>query len=208
MNTNLYAEIKRSSSGGRRKATNNHHLGPKANTHCRVWRATTAAELKVWFGLIIKMGLHQESSPAQHCSKEGRNGWRKTSTRPLLRQRYLSSRRRYRVPKNCMSLTRFEQIKRYLHVSDPRIELDRQHWYKKLSPLAEQLQEHFRQYFVPGTKVATNEMMVRFFWSKSSHFEGQEQAYQTRLQDLCLMFSGVYVWVFMVFSISRDSRTC
>jgi len=66
VNTNLYAEIKRSSLGEGRKTAKNQHLDAKANTHSRVWRATTAAELKVWLGLVIEMSLHREPSPAGH----------------------------------------------------------------------------------------------------------------------------------------------
>ena len=61
-----------------------------------------------------------------------------------------------------MSLNRFEQLKRYFHVSDPRLELDSGHWYEKLEPLASVLRQRFRQYYLPATKVAIDEMVVRF----------------------------------------------
>ena len=61
-----------------------------------------------------------------------------------------------------MSLNRFEQLKRYFHVSDPRIELEVKDWYKKLDPLASVLEERFRAYYLPAIKVAIDEMVVRF----------------------------------------------
>ena len=61
-----------------------------------------------------------------------------------------------------MSLNRFQQLKRYLHVSDLRVELDVKHWYQKVEPLASILREQFQQYYLPGTKVAIDEMVVRF----------------------------------------------
>jgi len=61
-----------------------------------------------------------------------------------------------------MSLNRFEQLNRYFHVFNPQIALDVKQWYKKLDLLASVLQERFRVYYMPATKVATNEIVVRF----------------------------------------------
>ena len=61
-----------------------------------------------------------------------------------------------------MSLTRYQQLKRYLHVSDPGISLETRDWYLKLEPLASTLQQRFQQYYLPSTKVAIDEMVVRF----------------------------------------------
>lgn len=128
----------------------------------RSWKDTTSHELKVWIGITIKMGLHKEAALALYWSKAGRNSWRKVSRRPVQRHRRLATQPKYRVPRNCMSLNRFQQLKRYFHVSDPRIELDIKHWYEKLNPLASVLQERFRSYYLPATKVAIDEMVVRF----------------------------------------------
>jgi len=67
-----------------------------------------------------------------------------------------------------MSLNHFPQLERYFHVSDPQVELDVNHWYQKLDPLASILQLRFPQYYLPGTKVAIHEMVVRF-WGWSRH---------------------------------------
>ena len=101
-----------------------------------------------------------------------------------------------------MSLTRFEQIKRYLHVSDPRIELDRQHWYKKLSPLAEQLQESFRHYFVPGTKVAIDEMMVRFCGRSLHTLKVKNKPIKQGYKIFALCSQG-YTYGFLWYSVSQ-----
>jgi len=61
-----------------------------------------------------------------------------------------------------MSLNRFQQLKRYLHISDPQVELDLKHWHAKVDPLASILRERFQKYYLPGTKFAIDEMVVRF----------------------------------------------
>ena len=61
-----------------------------------------------------------------------------------------------------MSLNRYEQLKQYFHVSDPRITLDVKDWYQKVEPLASTLQRRFQEYYLPSTKVAIDEMVVRF----------------------------------------------
>ena len=103
VNTNKYPEIKRQDQGrgGRARMTPGETT---SNLHSQKWTPTSASELKTWFGLTIKMGIHRVPSLSLHWSKEGRNGWRKTSFRPVLRQRRLASPCRYKVPKKCMSL--------------------------------------------------------------------------------------------------------
>lgn len=61
-----------------------------------------------------------------------------------------------------MTLNRYEQLKRYFHVSDPQVTLDVKDWYQKVEPLASTLQQQFQQYYLPSTKVAIDEMVVRF----------------------------------------------
>ena len=124
--------------------------------------------------LTIKMGVHREPALPLHWNKRARASWRQISKKPLpvwVQQSHQRSRlwlSSYWIPKNCMSHTRFQQIKRYFHVADPRIELTAKLWYYKLEPLASQLQERFRQFFIPSTKVAIDEMMI-WFCGRSAH---------------------------------------
>lgn len=61
-----------------------------------------------------------------------------------------------------MTLKQFEQIKRYLHISEPFEHLPRSQWYRKLLPLADQLREKFQKLLIPASDVSIDEMMVRF----------------------------------------------
>lgn len=71
-----------------------------------------------------------------------------------------------------MSQFRFEQLKRYLHLSpplepntdcgNPSQPLSCKHWTQKLQPLANNLEQRFQSYLLPATNIAIEEMMVRF----------------------------------------------
>ena len=114
VNTNLYASLKRENvANGRgmwqedRKSISNQ---PGIGIRRRSWRETTAAELKVWFGLIIKMGVHREPALPLHWNKRARASWRQISKKPLpvrVQQSHLRSRLRlssYRIPQTVCHL--------------------------------------------------------------------------------------------------------
>jgi hypothetical protein len=89
-----------------------------------------------------------------------------------------------------MSLNRFEDIKRFLHISPPTVGQASQHggqypqasqqplkhddsedeapersttWWHKLEPIASEFRTHCSQYWVPGVNLSIDEMMVRCF---------------------------------------------
>ena len=61
-------------------------------------------------------------------------------------------------PMEFMTYYRFQQIKRYFHVSP----LITTHWYMKLEPLASLLRTKFQAYVILGKNVSFDEMMVPF----------------------------------------------
>lgn len=73
VNTHLYAKSKEKPSSGSAK--------PRV---CQ-WKETTAAELRIFIGLTIKIVLHKKPRLGLYWSKRGRNRWRKISKRPLRR---------------------------------------------------------------------------------------------------------------------------
>jgi len=69
-----------------------------------------------------------------------------------------------------MSLRRFEQIKRYCHIScDETDKREGYHlpsnkiWWYKVEPLALALQASFQRYYLPSSEVSINELIVRCF---------------------------------------------
>jgi len=89
---------------------------------------------------------------------------------PTLLSRWKS--REILLPERGISLTRYMQIKRYLHISVPPQEastkLLRKDWWKKLEPLSSYLQERSQELYLPATNVAVDEMMVNFT-GRSTH---------------------------------------
>ncbi|KAG0195183.1 hypothetical protein BGX28_002060, partial [Mortierella sp. GBA30] len=56
-----------------------------------------------------------------------------------------------------MSLARFQQLKRFLHVAHPDDE--EPHWFSKMEPLSSKLAADFSRYYVPSTDVSIDEMI-------------------------------------------------
>jgi len=118
----------------------------------RRWWDTSSGELMIFVGLLIYMGVHKSIRVGLY--------WEKSDEFP-----------RHEITEY-MSKFRFEQLKRYFHISLPsQPNTDRQnpsqppacqHWTQKLQPLATNLERRFQSYLLPATNVAIDEMMVRF----------------------------------------------
>jgi hypothetical protein len=61
-----------------------------------------------------------------------------------------------------MSLFRYNQIKRFWHISDPRIVLDTNNWFMKLFPMFTLFRAACKAYLIPSQNVSYDEMMVAF----------------------------------------------
>ena len=71
---------------------------------------------------------------------------------------------------NHISLCRFEQIKRYCHISNSEKDQEQGYhlpsntmWWYKLEPLASSIQASFQRYYSPSSTVSIDELMVRCF---------------------------------------------
>jgi hypothetical protein len=116
----------------------------------REWTPVVYQEVMVFIGVIIYMGLHTESETSDYWSTE--------ATAPS------------HIITSFISLRRFQQIKRYLHIScsltdinlDKNLSTNSQWWYK-VEPLSSHLQPLFRSYYIPSSYVAIDELMIRCF---------------------------------------------
>jgi hypothetical protein len=77
--------------------------GEGSQSSGRVWRDVSADEIGCWLGIVVYMGVH--------CSPAIADYWKHDGLYP-----------KHPIAE-WMSQTRFEQIKRYFHVSSPDIEL-------------------------------------------------------------------------------------
>lgn len=114
----------------------------------RPWKDVTAAELKIWIGLIIYMSVIRQARLPEFWYRNC--DW----------------------PTHCitrfMSLRRFEQIKRYFHVSPPFRDLPKEHFFDKLEPVSSMVKAAFQRVVRPATQVSVDEMIIRFT-GRSSH---------------------------------------
>lgn len=128
----------------------------QADPEARKWELLSPDEFKVFLGIIIYMGIHKEPQTSQYWNSDFNKG-------PL-----------HPISSN-ISLTRWEQIKRYLHISSPSKDKTSGYhlptnkvWWYKLEPLASSLQSSFQQYYSPSSELSIDELMLRSF-CRSQH---------------------------------------
>jgi Transposase IS4 len=128
MNTNKYAES---------------YAGRYQKAGQKVFKPTTRDEIKVYFAILIYLGIHQHHNPKLAWDNMPRN-----------------------TPCQHMSWSRYELLKARLKVSD--IDDDDKHadvpgdWHFKISPLDERLMERFQDAVTPGSNVSYDEQMLPF----------------------------------------------
>ncbi len=115
----------------------------------RWWIPTSGAEIGVFVGILLSMGLHsinrRESYWDTHSDMHGN---------PEIPQ--------------AMALTRFDQIKRFLKLSDPNTDPEpkipgyEKLWTAKLKPFSTLFQQACKQYLHPGRNVSVDEQLILF----------------------------------------------
>ena len=122
-----------------------------AQERAREWTDLLVEELYVFLGTIIYMGVHEEPQIEMYWNTDFNKG-------PI---HSISSH---------ISLCRFEQVKRYCHISCPENdEKEGYHlpsnkiWWYKLEPLASSIQASSQRYYSPSSEVSIDELMVRCF---------------------------------------------
>ena len=60
----------------------------------------------------------------------------------------------------CMTLKRFQQLKRYIHVSDNVSDNSKEYFFNKLEPLFSQFVKISQRLWVPGTNIIADERIV------------------------------------------------
>ena len=123
------------------KGTNGYAREKCAGTHFgrRPWRKVTEEEIRVFLALLIYMGTKRDCGSTRFWKGQGES-W-------IFR---------------AMSLERFSQIKRYLHISDPKLQLTRSEWFEKLEPLNTMVQSRSQKFYLGASNVTVDEMMIRF----------------------------------------------
>lgn len=107
----------------------------------RLWTDTTEKERLCFFGILILTGVNERP--------QYRDYW---STDPALNCPYISSR---------ISRNRYEQLMKYLHLTDPATE-DRADKLGKVRPFLLALQQNFPLLFAPGVSLSLDEAMIKY----------------------------------------------
>jgi hypothetical protein len=117
----------------------------RQNINCdkksRWWKDVDLYEMRIFIALLIYMSIDRNSNIESY--------WFKNSLT-------------IHKPMEHMTFFRFEQIKRYFHVSPPPSQTNqlKSQWYMKLSPLFQKLRYQFQAYAILGQNVSFDEMMV------------------------------------------------
>ena len=111
----------------------------------RPWKDINVDELKTWLGILRYMGACRMPRTSDY--------W---STKSVMPKHPL-------IKESGMSLTRFMQIKQYLHISDPETDAeDGSLWYCKVDPMFSYLRRASNRYYSPSDVVSVDEMMISF----------------------------------------------
>jgi hypothetical protein len=112
----------------------------------REWKELQVEEFYVFLGTIIYMGIHEEPQIEMYWNTDFNKG-------PL------------HSVQNHISLCRFEQIKRYCHISCSESDQRKGYyassnkiWWYKVEPLASSIQASSQRYYSPSSEVSINEL--------------------------------------------------
>ena len=122
-------------------------LSSELQPHQRPWVETNPTELKVHIGVYVYMGLHPEAEISEYWNQDSRAG-------PLHPQ-----------ISNAISLYRWEQIDRFLHLSplhNSSSKPPKESSYTKLRPLSDHLLQLSKTLWKPRTHLSIDEAMARF----------------------------------------------
>jgi hypothetical protein len=125
----------------------NEYAASKLSEGGRPWQNLTLSELRIFIAMLIYMGIFKLPST--------RDYWKN----------------KYHYPKHnitkFMTCLRFEQIKRYLHISSIT-DQDNKTLFSKLEPLSTHIKDISQKHYIPSSNVSVDEMIARFS-GRSSH---------------------------------------
>lgn len=119
----------------------------KKSHSTRPWEDTDGAEIGAWIGVRLLMGL--EKAPTYQSY------WNTNYTGAI-----------YIAIQGAMTVRRFEQIRRFLKINDPREEPENigaeSDFWQKVEPFVEGFREGCLKYYRPGSHVSVDEFLVKY----------------------------------------------
>jgi hypothetical protein len=144
----------------------------------RWWKAITLYEMRIFIALLIYIGIVGTSNIESFWTKDGNT---------------------VHKPMEYMTFFRFEQIKRYFHISTLSTHLPTAHWHTKLEPLASLLRTKFKAYVVLAQNVSFDEMMVPFSGRSKHTLKMKNKPVKEGFKIWALCDHG-YLWDFLFYS--------
>jgi hypothetical protein len=121
-----------------------HRQQLKLKPHTRPWKDTTARELLAFIGIYIYMGLNPLHDVAAYWNTNRRRGV-------------------HDAVREAISLKRWQQLDRYLHISKPgQKSPGKESPFDKVEPLNEELRNDMMRLWTPTTHLAIDEAIQRF----------------------------------------------
>jgi hypothetical protein len=156
------------------------HKENKTEEKSRWWKAVTLYEMRIFIALLIYIGIIGTSNITSYWNTSGLT---------------------IHKPMESMTLFRFQQIKRYFHVSAPPTtpNLGTARWHTKLEPLASLLRTKFKAYVVLGQDVSFDEMMVPFSGRSKHTLKIKNKPVKEGFKIWALCDHG-YLWDFLFYS--------
>ena len=114
----------------------------------RAWTDCSVGEMKIFIGILLYMGAKHSDSIEEYWSTARIDG--------LLP-----------IVVDNMSRIRWQQIRRFLHVSNPlqdeedKTSKNDSPWYYKNLPIVQEISEQWLRYRTPGSRVAVDEVMIK-----------------------------------------------
>ena len=125
-----------------------HQPDPTEFPGYRPWKPTTWKELRAYIAVYMWMGLHKDLAVDEFWKENKRGG-------PL-----------YPEVSDHIARERWQQIDRFLHISDPEKGEDTVP-FEKLAPLNDRLRTWFKKYWILGTHLSVDESIQRFMGRSS-----------------------------------------
>jgi hypothetical protein len=154
------------------------HKENKTEEKSRWWKAVTLYEMRTFIALLIYIGIIGTSNIISYWDTSGLT---------------------IHKPMEFMTFFRFEQIKRYFHVSAPPTTSVLVCWHTKLEPLASLLRTKFKAYVVLGQDVSFDEMMVPFAGRSKHTLKIKNKPVKEGFKIWALCDHG-YLWDFLFYS--------
>lgn len=127
-------------------STNLYAISKDASSAGRAWQPIDSDQLVTWIALTVYIGLHRMSR-FDSC-------WSTNKQEPI------------HMISQYMKKIRYQQIKRYLHVSVPEATII--NYFDKLEPLLSHVRDMSKKLYTLATNVSVDEMIIRFS-GRSAH---------------------------------------